>query len=46
MVDSLRAQGATREAAALLRKAIAALEQAAERAGGQRFLADLLNLSE
>lgn len=46
MQNPLRGDGETSDAAALLGKAITALEQAAERAGGQRFVADLLDLTD
>ena len=46
MSDPEREDGATRDAAELLPKAITALEKAAETAGGQRFLADLLTMTD
>lgn len=46
MSDPQREDGATQDAAELLPKAITALEKAAEKAGGQRFLADLLSMTD
>lgn len=46
MSDPEREDGATRDAAALLPKAIMALEKAAGQAGGQKFLADLLGMTD
>lgn len=46
MVNPLRGDGESREAAALLPKAITALEQAAKQAGAQRFVADLLRMTD
>jgi hypothetical protein len=46
MSDPEREDGATKDAAALLPKAITALEKAAEKATGQRFLADLLGMTD